>query len=301
MEQKDKRTIREHQELPPPPVPGDRYCLQENAKIAAFLRCGILTLSAIFLFGMLNIYRRNLSPRTAVTTSSQSARRYTVSNGKLPIYSVEQSAPKVSLTFDVAWSDENTAKILEILKKHNVRATFFLTGDWIDSFPEEVKAIARDGHDLGNHSENHKQMSRLDKESCIQEIMTSHKKVKELTGKEMILFRPPYGDYNDTLLQALEECSYYGIQWNIDSLDWKDYNADTILRNVCQNPHLGNGSIILCHNGARHITEALDGMISGLEAKGYEIVPVSQLIYRENYEIDAAGRQHQLFNNDSSS
>ncbi len=161
-----------------------------------------------------------------------------------------------------------------------------------EKYPDDVKAIAAAGHDLGNHSENHKQMSQLSAEQCKEELLKPHEKVKALTGKEMILFRPPYGDYNDNLIRVCREINYYPIQWDVDSLDWKDYDADTIVRRVTEHKHLGNGSIILCHNGAKHTAEALDTMIKTLKEKGYEFVPISELILKDNYEIDTEGRQH---------
>lgn len=166
-----------------------------------------------------------------------------------------------------------------------------MTGGWIEKYPDDVKAIAAAGHDLGNHSENHKQMSKLSKEECIAELKKPHDKVKELTGKDMTLFRPPYGDYNNTLIAAAKETGYYTIQWDVDSLDWKDYGVDSIINMVVNNKHLGNGSIILCHNGAKFTADALEKMITGLQKKGYEIVPISQLIYTDNYHIDHEGRQ----------
>ena len=93
-----------------------------------------------------------------------------------------------------------------------------MTGGWVSAYPDDVKAIAAAGHDLGNHSENHKQMSQLSAEECQKEIQSVHDKVKELTGQEMCLFRPPYGDYNDTLIEAAEALHYYTIQWNCDTL-----------------------------------------------------------------------------------
>lgn len=138
---------------------------------------------------------------------------------ELPIYCVEQEKPLISLTFDAAWGNEDTAKILETLKKHNVKVTFFMTGGWIEKYPDDVKAIAAAGHDLGNHSENHKQMSQLSAEQCKKELMKPHEKVKKLTGKDMILFRPPYGDYNDTLIQVARENGYYPIQWDVEPYD----------------------------------------------------------------------------------
>ncbi len=214
----------------------------------------------------------------------------------LPIYCVDRSSdtetPKVSLTFDAAWGNADTARILEILERNQVKVTFFMTGGWIEKYPEDVKSIAAAGHDLGNHSENHKQMSQLSAADCITELMTPHEKVKQLTGLSMTLFRPPYGDYNNTLIKtATEECNYRVIQWDVDSLDWKDYGADAIVSRVLNHKHLGNGSIILMHNGAKYTADALEDVILGLREKGYEIVPLSFLLLEGEYTTDHEGRQ----------
>ena len=121
--------------------------------------------------------------------------------------------------------------------------------------------------------------------------MSVHDKVKALTGYEMFLFRPPYGDYDNSVVLTARKCGYYPIQWDVDSLDWKDYGADAILDKVLNHKHLGNGSIILCHNGAKYTAEALEALIDGLQEKGYQVVPVSELILREDYHMDAEGRQ----------
>ena len=191
----------------------------------------------------------------------------TVGDRELPIYCVEKEKPQISISFDAAWGNDDTASLLATLKKHKVKATFFMTGGWIEKYPDDVKAIAAGGHDLGNHSENHKQMSQLSATQCKEEIMKPHEKVKKLTGKDMILFRPPYGDYNDTLIRVCRENKYYPIQWDVDSLDWKDYDAATIIRRVTEHKHLGNGSIILCHNGGKHTAEALDELLTTLKEK----------------------------------
>ena len=219
------------------------------------------------------------------------------SSGKeLPIYCVGTEEKKISLSFDGAWGNEDTQDILDVLEKHNVKVTFFMTGGWVEKFPEDVKKIIEAGHDMGNHSENHKQMSQLSLEDCKEEIMTVHNKVKELTGYEMTLFRPPYGDYNNTVVQAVKECGYHCVQWDVDSLDWKDYGVDSIVDTVCNHKHLGNGSIILCHNGAKYTAKALDAMITNLKEQGYTLVPISELIfpgvYGEDYVMDHEGRQH---------
>ena len=211
---------------------------------------------------------------------------------KLPIYCVDTEEKKVALSFDAAWGNEDTRNLLSILKKHNVKVTFFMTGEWMNKYPDDVKAILADGHDLGNHSENHKQMSQLSAEQCRTEIQKAHDRIKELTGVEMNLFRPPYGDYNNTLVEVCKDMGYHCVQWDIDSLDWKDYGTDAIIKKVLEHKHLGNGSIILMHNGAKYTPAALESVILGLKEKGYELVPISELIHKENYEMDHEGRQH---------
>ena len=210
---------------------------------------------------------------------------------QLPIYCVQRDQKMVAISFDAAWGNEDTAKILDILARHNVHVTFFMTGGWVESYPEDVKAILEAGHDLGNHSENHKNMSQLSNDEKRQEIVSVHQRVKELTGYDMFLFRPPFGDYDNDVIRTASECGYYSIQWDVDSLDWKDYGVDSIISTVCSHKHLGCGSIILCHNGAKFTAEALDEMITNLKGQGYEIVPVSELIYRDGYHMNAEGRQ----------
>ena len=211
---------------------------------------------------------------------------------KLPIYCVDtKGQKKVSITFDAAWGDEDANQILDTLKSNDVRATFFMVGDWMRKYPDLVKRIAEDGHDVANHSNKHPHVNNMNKEAIKTDIMGAHEEIKKITGQECSLYRPPYGEYNDTVLDAAKECHYYTIQWDVDSIDWKGYDAPTIVKKVLEHKHLGDGSIILLHNGAKHTAEALPQIIAGLKEKGYEIVPISELIYKENYTLNHEGRQ----------
>lgn len=255
---------------------------QEREKLILFTKIGAIVLTSFALLATsFFVYPEN----RAVFNESL------LHEKELPIYCVEKEKPQISISFDAAWGNDDTASLLATLKKHKVKATFFMTGGWIEKYPDDVKAIAAGGHDLGNHSENHKQMSQLSATQCKEEIMKPHEKVKKLTGKDMILFRPPYGDYNDTLIRVCRENKYYPIQWDVDSLDWKDYDAATIIRRVTEHKHLGNGSIILCHNGGKHTAESLDELLTTLKKKGFQLVPISALIMKENYTINTEGRQ----------
>ena len=256
---------------------GEEYAKQ---RMILGLKYGIFALTA---FAVL---------RGLILTAGSSIRVSNSVNGReLPIYCVETKEPKIALTFDAAWGNEDTQKILEVLKKHDVHVTFFMTGGWVENYPDDVKAILAAGHDLGNHSENHKNMSQLSDAEKKEELMKVHDKVRTLTGYEMFLFRPPYGDYDNAVVNVAKDCGYYTIQWDVDSLDWKDYGVDSIIKTVTEHKHLGNGSIILCHNGAKYTAQALDTLITKLKEKGYTFVPVSELIYRDGYHMNVEGRQ----------
>lgn len=215
----------------------------------------------------------------------------TYGDRELPIYSVKTEEKKIAISFDAAWGAEDFPKIMEILDKHKIKTTFFMTGEWVEKHPECVKTLVEKGHDLGNHSATHPDMTTLSKEKQKEQILKVHTEVKELTGYEMELFRPPYGAYNNEVIRTCYEVGYYPIQWNVDSLDWKDLSASEIINKVCNHKALGNGSIILCHNGAKHTAEALDEMLANLKNQGYEIVPISELILRENFHMDVTGQQ----------
>ena len=249
--------------------------------ITLFVKLGIIVLTVLAIVGLGIKFLPD-----AITVSNIGKKR------DLPIYSVVTDENKVALSFDAAWGNDDTQRILDILEKHNVKVTFFMTGEWVRKYPEDVKKIAAAGHDLGNHSENHKQMTKLTKEQCKEEIMKAHNRVKELTGIEMELFRPPYGDYNNMVVGVARECGYYTIQWDVDSLDWKDYGVDSIVKKCTEHKNLRKGSIILLHNGAKYTPDALERIILGLKEKGFELVPISQLIHRGEYTIDHEGRQH---------
>lgn len=256
---------------------GEEYAKQ---RMILGLKYGIFALTA---FAVL---------RGLILTAGSNIRVSNSVNGReLPIYCVETKEPKIALTFDAAWGNEDTQKILEVLKKHDVHVTFFMTGGWVENYPDDVKAILAAGHDLGNHSENHKNMSQLSDAEKKEELMKVHDKVRTLTGYEMFLFRPPYGDYDNAVVNVAKDCGYYTIQWDVDSLDWKDYGVDSVIKTVTEHKHLGNGSIILCHNGAKYTAQALDTLITKLKEKGYTFVPVSELIYRDGYHMNVEGRQ----------
>ncbi len=137
----------------------------------------------------------------------------------LPVYSVARTDKAIALTIDAAWEDDKTAFILDTLKKHDVKATFFLCGVWVEAYPEHVKAIAEDGHVIGNHSLTHPHMNELTASAVQKEIADLDDRIEALTGSRTTLFRAPYGEYNDTVINAVREIGYEPIQWNLDTVD----------------------------------------------------------------------------------
>lgn len=214
------------------------------------------------------------------------------SKRELPIYYVGTQEKKVSITFDCAWGADDIPSILETLRKEDVKATFFFVGQWAEKFPDTIKMIAKDGHDIANHSYSHLRMGTLDRERISKEISQCGKSLSEIAGKEVDLFRPPYGDYNNTVITTARSLGYYPIQWDVDSLDWKPgISRDEIFRRVTGN--VKSGSIILFHNDTAHTANILPGIITELKKQGYSLVPVSSLIHRGEYILDVDGKQMQ--------
>lgn len=207
----------------------------------------------------------------------------------LPIYSVEREDKVVSLSFDCAWGVEYTDKILQALDNGGVKATWFMVEFWAEKYPEYVKKIDAAGHEIGTHSATHSYMSKQNAEEIRLELKSSSEAITKVTKKEVELFRPPYGDYDDELIKTASEEGYYSIQWDVDTLDWRDLSAADIASRVIKGA--GNGSIILMHNNGLHTWEAVPIIIESLKSKGFRFVPIGEIIYRDNYSIDVTGRQ----------
>ncbi len=207
----------------------------------------------------------------------------------LPIYSVETEEKKIAISFDAAWGDEFTDDILNTLDQYNVKTTFFLVGFWVDKYPDWVKEFHNRGHEVGNHSSTHPHMSQLSKEQIKNELKQTGDKIQAITGVQPTVFRPPFGDYNNLLIETAEELGYYTIQWDVDSLDWKEMGVTPVVDRVTRN--VQSGSIVLFHNNAKYVAEFLPLVLQRLQEQGYEIVPISELIMKENYIMDPSGRQ----------
>ena len=224
-----------------------------------------------------------MSSYNGVITASTTTR-------KIPIYCVEQEEKVVSISFDAAWGNEQTQGLLDTLDEYNVKTTFYLVGEWVDKYPDSVKAIHDAGHDVGNHSDTHAHMPQQSREDMLKELNGCNDKIEKITGVRPTLFRPPYGDYNNALVETVNSIHMYCVQWDIDSLDWKDPSPQQMVDRIQKN--LSPGSIILLHNGAKNTPQALPMIIEAIRAQGYEIVPISQILLKGSYTTDHEGRMH---------
>lgn len=259
--------------------------LSQEINTAYMRTLSMVLLTAVCLYA--TAYTRNQINTTPNAAPALSAPL----RNELPIYSVETDQPVVALTFDAAWGDEDLDDILAILSAHQAKATFFVSGDWVDKYPDAIQTIHADGHELANHGTNHKHMPQLSEEDMTTEIMECHQRVYALTGVTMTAFRAPYSDWNDSVVAVAKSCGYSSINQNVDSVDWKDYGVESIIQTVMQDPDLDNGAIILLHNGATYTRDALDELLTRLEAAGYRFETISDLVYTTDYTIDHTGRQ----------
>lgn len=228
---------------------------------------------------------------TIISTVTISHISTTVSSAsrKLPIYSVETAEKKIAVTFDAAWSAEDTDEIIGILDKHNAKATVFAVGDWVEKNPDAIKKFYDAGHEIGNHSDTHASFSTVSREEVKKEITACNNKIKAITGENPMVVRAPGGDYDNKSIEVAESLDMKMIQWDVDSLDWKLLSVDEMYERVTSK--VQNGSILLFHNGVENTPEALDKILTKLEKDGYKFVTVSELIYWDNYEIDHTGKQ----------
>ncbi|MGB9660412.1 MAG: polysaccharide deacetylase family protein [Moorellaceae bacterium] len=241
----------------------------------------ILVLLIFFLGMLVGGYLADRAPLAALVGRAKKL---------LPIYSVATSEKKVALSFDATWGAEHTPRILDILRQQGVKTTFFLTNIWLKKYPDMGKKIVAEGHEIGLHSATHPHFTSLSVEQMEQELRENHRLVEEITGYKPELFRPPFGDYNDTVIEVVQRLGYKPIQWDVDSLDWQeDLSAEDIYRRVVKG--IRPGSIVLFHNNGKHTAAVLGPLLEKLKAEGYQVVPISELLLKGDYYVDHAGVQ----------
>lgn len=209
---------------------------------------------------------------------------------ELPIYSVDRNDQLIAISFDAAWGGDKTEKILDILDEYGVKTTFFMVDIWVEKFPDLVKEIAARGHEIGNHSTTHPQMSKLNPEKIRQELRIMSDHAQALTGVRPTLFRPPYGDYNNDVILTARAEGYVTVQWSVDSLDWKNRGVEDLISRATR--QVKSGDIVLFHNDSKYIAEALPAILKSYREQGLTVVPISQLLLPGETTTDVQGRQH---------
>ncbi|BDG60901.1 polysaccharide deacetylase PdaB family [Caldinitratiruptor microaerophilus] len=204
-----------------------------------------------------------------------------------PIYSARTADPVLALTFDISWGNRTWPKVLEILEKEQVRATFFLSGPWAQKHPEAVKQIVAGGHEIASHGHRHDNFSRLGRAGTAENIQTAHAILREVSGREPRLIRPPNGDFDAVSLQATRDVGYETVIWSVDSLDWKNPGVGVMVQRVLSLAH--PGAIVLFHasDSSKQVHEALPRVIRGLRQKGYAFMTVGEMLAR--YGPDPTG------------
>ncbi|MBQ7885360.1 MAG: polysaccharide deacetylase family protein [Clostridia bacterium] len=209
---------------------------------------------------------------------------------ELPVYNVDTEEKVLSISFDAAWGRANTEEILNILDRYDVKTTFFLVGFWAEKHPDLVRELVARGHEIGNHSATHPHMASLSRAQIAEELRRCSDLVASITGTPTTLFRPPYGEYNDDVVRVSREEGYECVQWNVDSLDWKNLGKENMVRQCTKS--VNPGDIVLFHNDSKYILEALPEILEYYTQAGYKIIPVSQLLLQGDTWIDHTGKQH---------
>lgn len=208
---------------------------------------------------------------------------------KLPIYGVDRADNKIAVTFDCAWGNSNTDLLLSLLKDADAKATFFVTGEFCDKYPEDVRKMYDAGHEIGNHSDLHPHVEGINIHTLTEDTRECSRKIKMITGEEPKIYRAPYGEYDNNVITTIEGMGYKIIQWSVDSIDWQEPDPDTITKRIMEGTV--SGSILLFHNDLDNTAQALPEILLGLRQKGFSFAKVSDLIYHDSYNIDSNGIQ----------
>ncbi len=155
----------------------------------------------------------------------------------------------------------------------------------MEKYPEMGRKIIADGHEIGNHSYTHPHCNSLSPQQLKEELNKTSYLIQEISGKWPRFFRPPFGEYNNKVIQVCEDENYQVIQWSIDSLDWKNPGVHFMVKRILD--RAGPGEIILMHNNGSQTAEALRIIVPRLQEMGYKIVPLSELVYQDNYYIES--------------
>ncbi|MGE5586961.1 MAG: polysaccharide deacetylase family protein [Clostridia bacterium] len=192
-----------------------------------------------------------------------------------PVYKVETDQKVMALAVNVAWGEEHLPAILETLRAHNVKATFFLDGEWAEKRPESVKLLADEGHDIGNHGAKHVHVARMPEAEIRDFILRNEDLLERLGAKPSKLFAPPYGECNQTVTSAAASLGYTTIMWTVDTIDWNTSDPQKVIDRVVRK--MTPGAIVLMHP-TEVTNKALPVIVETARKNGYQFATVSELL-----------------------
>lgn len=240
------------------------------------LRTAVIVLAVLVIAGI-------------IVMAVMSSMKVSAADKKLPIYAVSRADNKIALTFDCAWGNSNTDLLLGLLKDAGAKATFFVTGEFCDKYPEDVKKMYDAGHEIGNHSDVHPHVEGMNINALIEDTRKCSQKIKMITGEEPKIYRAPYGEYDNNVVTTIEGMGMKMIQWSVDSIDWKEPEPETIIKRIEKDTV--SGSILLFHNDLENTSLALPQLLTDLKQKGFVFSKVSDTVYYDSYHIDHSGLQ----------
>ncbi|MBB6445285.1 polysaccharide deacetylase family protein [Bacillus benzoevorans] len=249
-----------------------------DVTISDIKRWNNLRSDIIYIGQVLKLYGKNNEPALPVDPEpAPEPQRPVTGPASMMISHGNLQQREIALTFD-AGSDIAGIQILDILQKHHVKATFFLTGKWVEKFPEYAKRIVNEGHEIGNHSYSHPDAVQVSSSTFVEDIKKAEQIIKSTTGVSPApYFRFPYGSYNQSALKAVSSAGYqYSIQWSLDTIDWQQPSADVIVSRI--QTGASNGDIILMHIGGINTPSAVDQAIPLLQEQSYQLVTLSQVL-----------------------
>ncbi len=241
--------------------------------------------SLLFLFSLIltAVLIRSLSGTISVSTN--------VTGTELPITSVQTSERELSLTFQLSKTDWDPGELLQVLETHQISATFFITENWALQCPDRVRELCEAGQELGILADARMDFSSMEEEEICSCLQKASREISRLSGTIPEFFCPAEDTWNPALIQAASRLGLSTVTWNVDSQDWKDYGTQAAADTVWNHPDLFCGSIIRFHADAKYTAQALELLLPSLEEEDYSCVPLSELLYREDFYLDAGGRQ----------
>lgn len=258
------------------------------------MKVALLAKKDISLWVIILIWLSVIAFVVSCTLSSSSYKKHSFSDSssvqrKIPVYSVDTKEKTVALTFNCAWDDTGLDELLSVLKREDIKCTFFFVGEFAEKYPEAVRKIYNAGHEIANHSMYHKDPVKQEFDEILSDTNKCNELLCSITGSTVKLYRAPSGSYDNKTVEAAESLGMTVIQWDVDSIDWKNPSPEKIISRVTGK--VTKGSVVLFHLGKENTLEALPEIIAALKKDGYSFSAVGDMLLQGDTYTDNSGRQ----------